>query len=505
MFKNIIEPKKHLPFILIFLLAFFLRVYRLNDFFGYGHEQDLQAWIVKDILLDHHPRLIGQETSLHGLFIGPLYYYILIPFFAIFNLNPLSSYIPITIISLLTLLSVYYVVLKLYGKVEAVISSLIYAFSPTIVLLDRWVVPTQPTLLWTIWFFYVLTSFSRGNYKVLPIFIVLTGVMWHIHIAFLPLLALVPIALLLSKKSFVKEFKRINKKYLAAATAIFIVLIFPFFFFETRHGFQQIKGLVNINKPIAGEAVELREGKYKVYVIAENINRVAWQSLFYKVNPNRPIIAYIPVALLIFLPLIYFLYKRGKLSKKELFIFYLWVLDVALSQYFSKRIMSEYYFNNLIILSVIIFSLFVSLLYSKKSTKKVAGLFLIIFSLYGIQKIIFKHSLVGEYKDKSRIAKFIGEDSNKNNYPCVGINYIGDIPVRYGYRYLLWKNRVKQIAPGADIPVYSIVQPSTISEAEVAFSSGNIGVILPVNTKVSDESVCNQAERQLLPLNGFTK
>ena len=72
-------------FVVIFVIGLFFRIYRLADNFGFGHEQDLQAWIVKDIALDHHPRLIGQETSITGLFIGPLYYYILALFFALFD------------------------------------------------------------------------------------------------------------------------------------------------------------------------------------------------------------------------------------------------------------------------------------------------------------------------------------------------------------------------------------------------------------------------------------
>lgn len=497
--------KKHLPFLLILLLGFFTRIYKLESFFGYGHEQDLQAWIVKDILVDKHLRLIGQETSIHGLFIGPLYYYILIPFFAVFNLNPISSYIPITIVSLLTLISVYYVFLNLYDKKTAIIACLIYAISPTITILDRWVVPTQPTLLWTIWFYFVLVNFARGNFKVLPILIVLIGLIWHIHIAFVALLFLVFVAIFWSRKKLFKELVKINKKYLVISLIISFILILPFIAFETRHNFQQIKGLLNINKPLEGEAFELREGKYKVEVIAEYINRVIWQPLFYQANPKNPMITNIPATLILFLVLIYFLYPKGKISKKEMLIFYLWIVDVGASQYFSKRIMSEYYFNNLVIISLIIFSIFISFVYSIKSLKNLVILTLVVFSVYCLGQIIFRPRPVGEYKDKSKIAKFIGEDTTKNNYPCVAINYIGDIPVRYGYRYLLWLNKVNQITPGNDLPVYSIVQPLTISEKEIVFSSGDIGVILPQNPQIPDSSLCSSPERQLLPLNGFVR
>lgn len=101
MIKKTVQNKNLKIILVILILGLFARVYKLTDLFGFGHEQDLQAWIVKDILIDKHPRLIGQETSVPGLFIGPFYYYMLVPFFALFKLNPLSSYILITAISLL--------------------------------------------------------------------------------------------------------------------------------------------------------------------------------------------------------------------------------------------------------------------------------------------------------------------------------------------------------------------------------------------------------------------
>lgn len=487
----------------IFFLAFFLRVYKLQSLFAFGHEQDLQAWIIKDILIDKHLRLIGQETSIHGVFIGPLYYYMLIPFYAIFKLNPLSGYIPITLISLITLLSVYFVTNNLYNKKTALIASLIYAVSPTIVFLDRWLVPTQTTLLWTIWFYFVLVKSSRGNLKPLPILIILIGLIWHIHVAFIPLLILVPIAFYLSKNNFKKEIEKVNKKYLKISVVAFLLLLSPFVAFEMRHNFQQTKAIFNINKVASTEGVELREGVFKVEVIAEYMNRVIWQTLFPNVNPKYPMIWKIPATYFIFLLLIIVIYKKKLISKNELIIFLLWLLDVFAGQYFSKHLISDYYFNNLIILALIIFSLFASYLSSIKFLRFFIFVGLIIFALYNIKNVVTKPNLVGEFIDKSAVTESIGLDVKKHNYLCVGINYIGDIPVRYGYRFLIWKNDVNEIMPGNDVPVYSIVQPFSISAKEISYTSGNIGVILPKNTKNPDKNTCEQIDRQLLPLNGF--
>ncbi|MBU0570271.1 glycosyltransferase family 39 protein, partial [Patescibacteria group bacterium] len=491
------------PLLVILLLGLFLRIFKFSEFFQFNHEQDLQAWIVKDILINKHPRLIGQETSIVGLFIGPLYYYLLVPFFAIFNFDPRASIIPVTLISLATIASVYFVLTKLFDKKVGTIGALLYATSPAIIFLDRWAVPTVAALLWTVWFFYVVMEFLKGRFQTVPILIVLIGLIWHIHIAFVPLLLLVPVAILLSKKDVKKGLVSVNKKCLVISLATCFLLLIPFIAFEFRHNFQQVKGLLGANRTREGQARELRQGYYKVEVITEYMNRVVWSPVFYQTNLKNPTVAKIPLMLFIYLGLIVFLSKKKKLNKKEITLMFLWIAVVFLGLLFSERIISDYYFNNLIIISVVVFSLSISYFLSKKLTKRVAAYFLMFLAAFGVWKVVSKKIPVREFEDREAIVEFITADADKNNYPCVAINYIGDVGIRYGYRYLFWWKGVDQIIPGNDVPVYSIVQPASISESEIEFRSGEIGVILPREPNVPSESVCQNPSKQLLPLNGF--
>lgn len=61
------------------LIGAFTRTYQLIERYSYAHDADLAVWIAKDMVIDHHPRLIGQLTSSPGIFIGPLFYYLLVP------------------------------------------------------------------------------------------------------------------------------------------------------------------------------------------------------------------------------------------------------------------------------------------------------------------------------------------------------------------------------------------------------------------------------------------
>ena len=77
--------------LVILTVGFIIRIVNGKEFFVYDHDQDLAGWVVKDVLVNHHIRLIGQLTSTPGVFIGPLFYYLLIPFYLAFKMDPIGG------------------------------------------------------------------------------------------------------------------------------------------------------------------------------------------------------------------------------------------------------------------------------------------------------------------------------------------------------------------------------------------------------------------------------
>lgn len=221
--------------IFILLLELFFRIFKLESFYIFDHDQDLYSWIVRDILVDKHWRLIGQLTSIDGIFIGPFFYYFLTPFFALLKMNPLAATIPGTIIAMLTIYSFYWTFSRLFNTYAGLVASFIYSVSLANVLFDRWIVPTQLTVLWSVWYLYALFMLHKGNQKSLLLLAVLAGLIWHVHIALGPLLLLIPLVLIISRQ-------KIALKNLLIPSVIFGFLMAPFWFFEMRHDFGQIRG-----------------------------------------------------------------------------------------------------------------------------------------------------------------------------------------------------------------------------------------------------------------------
>src|SRR3990167_9935860 len=204
---------KWFPLVLVIGIALFFRLYKLREFYFFEHDQDLYSFIVRDILSGHF-RLIGQLTSIEGVFIGPLYYYLLASFYALFGYNPLSAYFVATSVAVATLLSIYYVFYKLFSPKAALIGGFLYACSLPLAFFDRWIVPTQPTILWSVWYLYALFITLKGNKRGLLLFGILAGLIWHIHVALLPLLLLIPSSIFFAKIKY-------QRKYILWAIAFF--------------------------------------------------------------------------------------------------------------------------------------------------------------------------------------------------------------------------------------------------------------------------------------------
>jgi 4-amino-4-deoxy-L-arabinose transferase-like glycosyltransferase len=121
------ERAKIFMWLAIISLALFFRLYNFEGGFIFAHDHDLYSWIAKDLLVNKHWRLVGQVTSVPGVFIGPLYYYLIAFFYFLFRMNPLSAVIPLTLIGLAGVFSFYYFLKTYFGNKTGLIGAFLWA------------------------------------------------------------------------------------------------------------------------------------------------------------------------------------------------------------------------------------------------------------------------------------------------------------------------------------------------------------------------------------------
>src|SRR3990167_8513267 len=73
----------------ILLGGFFLRVYRIDQVLGFYFDQGRDANVIWDLWHKGKFFLIGPTTGIAGIFRGPLYYYLIAPFYLIGGGDPI--------------------------------------------------------------------------------------------------------------------------------------------------------------------------------------------------------------------------------------------------------------------------------------------------------------------------------------------------------------------------------------------------------------------------------
>lgn len=482
--------------IAILFLSFFLRAYNFKSYYVFSHDQDLASWIAKDILINGHFRLIGQETSSQGVFIGALFYYLQIPFYLLGKMDPLATvFLPI-ILAVFATYSIFFVFSKIANTKVGLIGAFIYATSALIVFVDREVVPTMPVMLWTIWYLYCLFLIYKNKYlKGFVLSGLLIGLIWHLNLSLILLTPLVLFAFLFSKRKF-------NIKALSVGFLILFLSSLPLIVFESRHNFSQTKAVILslTTKKDFIEGTSTGFAKLDRVMQLVNKNSMAIFTRHYFVHPS---VAFI----LLFTLLIYFI----KVKKINLFFGTMFILWLGLYIFFftlNPKNPSEYYFNGINIIWIFVASL--GLLELKK-TKIGLLAFYILVSLFVITNMnyIIKYNPDKKgYIQKMDLVSEIKNDSLKHNYPCVSVSYITNPGYDLGYRYLFYMKAMHVNRPISGSPVYTIVYPhNLVNSIDKAF--GSLGLIYPdydrYNKEEVEKSCVGENSNLTDPMFGYTQ
>jgi 4-amino-4-deoxy-L-arabinose transferase-like glycosyltransferase len=165
LFKKIYSPW-NLLILIILLLAFILRIYRIEALLDFHYDQGRDAKIIWDLWHSGKFFLIGPTTGLDGIFLGPIYYYLIAPFYLLGAGNPV---VPSMFLSLLTVLGLYILYLtglEIGGRPAGFIALVIGSFSNFIIFSSRWLSNPTPIYLTSISIFYlmVLILKNKKNY-----------------------------------------------------------------------------------------------------------------------------------------------------------------------------------------------------------------------------------------------------------------------------------------------------------------------------------------------------
>ncbi|MBI2052327.1 MAG: hypothetical protein HYT38_01435 [Candidatus Sungbacteria bacterium] len=150
------SAKPYFILLLIILLGVVLRFYHLPQVASFDFDQEYAANFAYSVIREYPLQLIGQGLSVQGLFMGPGYFYYLVPFFFLFNLSPLGGFVGSVALGLVTIFVYFMVVRDVFGTKTGLIAALFRACLFSKVMADWTMTPAFSVdliILPTIWCF----------------------------------------------------------------------------------------------------------------------------------------------------------------------------------------------------------------------------------------------------------------------------------------------------------------------------------------------------------------
>lgn len=479
----------------ILLLSVFLRLYNFQELFYYSHDNDLAGWFIKDVVVNHHLRLIGQETSTRGIFIGPLFYYLQIPFYLLTNMDPIGATLLSALLGTFATWSIYFVFSKMWNRNIGIIGAFIHAVSFYTVFVEREVVPTMPVFLWTTWLLYGLWLLLKGKQTYAwPILGVLLGLIWHINFALVLLVPLVPLALWLGRG-------KVDWKAIIIGVALCAFLSLPLITFEARHNFQQSHALLNA---LTTDQQDVVEGASKwertFHLASKNVAGLLLGNVFEIQYELVHVVILSGFGLLLW---------RKKIEWQLGSLMVVWLLCYIVFFSLYSKILSEYYLNGMIVVYIAILATGIWYLLQDKTRIRVPGVIaIVLFAAINLYRFFTIPVNKSGYVYRKEIVSEIKADAQKHGYPCISISYIVDPGNDLGYRYFFWRADMHVNRPDSGSPVYTILFPlKPIFKEDKAF--GALGLIYPdynrYTKEVVDHSCSGENSNLTDPMFGYTE
>ncbi|MCJ7805588.1 glycosyltransferase family 39 protein, partial [Patescibacteria group bacterium] len=238
------NPREAILLAVILLVGSFLRLYKIADYMTFLGDEGRDVTIVRRLLVEGHPPLIGPGTSIGNMYLGPLYYYMMAPALLIAGFSPIGPAVQIAVLGVITIFFVWFVAREWFGKYAAFIAASLYAIAPAIIVFSRssWnpnIMPFFALLciysLWEIW-----QKHKWGWLIVLGISFAFVLQSHYLGLLLLPTLGLfwfLTFRDLRSQKIENWKLKIGNfAKYSFFSMGIFAILMSPLVIFDARHG-----------------------------------------------------------------------------------------------------------------------------------------------------------------------------------------------------------------------------------------------------------------------------
>lgn len=239
--------------LLIVVVAIFLRFYNLKNTMMFQGDQGRDAMVVANIFKNLDPVFIGPVTSIGNMYLGPFYYYFMLPFLFLSYPSPIGPVYAVAGLSVLTVFLLFQITKKVFDRRTAILASIFFTFSASVVNLARFSWNPNPAPFFSLLMFYFTYLSWKKDSKYWLLVSVCFSILIQLHYVTLLSLSGAGIIFLIQliekvKKSKGKFFNLENKfiKHTALAVIIFMISLTPLLLFDYKHDFLNAKSFSKI-------------------------------------------------------------------------------------------------------------------------------------------------------------------------------------------------------------------------------------------------------------------
>ena len=126
-------------YLLVFLIvvAGISRLWHISEYMTFLGDEGRDISVVRDIIQGRKYTLIGPGTSIGNMYLGPWYYYLMIPAVGLTNFSPVGPALMTAGFGIATVVLLWWISRVWIGRYPSWLISFLYALSPTIITYSR--------------------------------------------------------------------------------------------------------------------------------------------------------------------------------------------------------------------------------------------------------------------------------------------------------------------------------------------------------------------------------
>jgi len=230
---------------LMILISAILCLWNISEGAQFLGDQGRDALTVAKIFKEGDLVFIGPVMSVGNLYLGPLYYYFMLPFLWLSYPNPIGPVLGVLLLHLITIFCIYRWGKKMIGSPAALVAIVLYAVNITVIYHARFSWNPNITPFFSITLLYSLWQVWQGKRWYFVTVIAAFSVLMQVH--YVTLLVLPTIGLVWLRWVWLEK-KHIPKIIgpTLLALLVFLISLTPLILFDIKHDGQNVNAFIEM-------------------------------------------------------------------------------------------------------------------------------------------------------------------------------------------------------------------------------------------------------------------